>query len=396
MLQNLSREIFDLGEIIFKEGDMGGCAYLIEEGVIGIYASVNGQEKEINRIGKGELFGEVALIDNKSRTATARVLDQAVLIPIERDLVNELLDKTDPVVRHLLLVILERFRHRSGGKLMSYFDQDLEQPEIIQKRNSLKAEATSKLTMASEIDRALEQGEFEMHYQPICDMATGKVAGYESLIRWRHPSRGMVSPLDFLFIAEQTGQIREIGLWTLDRACRDWPALRKTTDFERPFVSVNMSPSQLTGERFLEEIRDILFEYKMPTSELKLELTETVIIEKPDIALDLLKRLKEMGSSLAIDDFGTGHSSLDILNRYPIGTLKIDLSFVKTMLTSMQSREIVNSSIKLAHSLKMDVVAEGIENEEIRNKLLELGCNFGQGWYFGKPLGLNEISGAIE
>jgi len=157
-----------------------------------------------------------------------------------------------------------------------------------------------------------------------------------------------------------------------------------------------MSPSQLTGERFLEEIRDILFEYKMPTSELKLELPETVIIEKPDIALDLLKKLKDMGSSLAIDDFGTGHSSLDILNRYPIGTLKIDLSFVKTMLTSMQSREIVNSSIKLAHSLKMDVVAEGIENEQIRNKLLELGCNFGQGWYFGKPLGLNEISGAIK
>jgi EAL domain-containing protein (putative c-di-GMP-specific phosphodiesterase class I) len=132
----------------------------------------------------------------------------------------------------------------------------------------------------------------------------------------------------------------------------------------------------------------------MPSSELKLELTETVIIDNPDVALDLLKQLRDMGSSLAIDDFGTGHSSLDILNRYPIGTLKVDISFVKTMLTSAQSKEIVNSSIRLAHSLKMDVVAEGIEDEDIRAKLLELGCNFGQGWLFGKPLELKNISGA--
>ena len=155
-----------------------------------------------------------------------------------------------------------------------------------------------------------------------------------------------------------------------------------------------MSPSQLTGDSFVEDVIAILARHRMPPTELKLELTETVIINKPDVALNLLTRLTEMGSSLAIDDFGTGHSSLDTLNRYPIGTMKVDRCFTNTMLTSAQSREIVASSIHLAHSLEMDVVAEGVETEDVRSKLLELGCNFGQGWLFGKPAELKNISPA--
>jgi EAL domain-containing protein (putative c-di-GMP-specific phosphodiesterase class I) len=203
----------------------------------------------------------------------------------------------------------------------------------------------------------------------------------------------MMPPLDFLWLAEQTGQIREVGLWTLARACRDWPVLRKTTNTETPFISVNMSPSQLTGERFVEDVKSILTRYGMSPTELKLELTETVIINNPEIALQLLLQLTELGSTLAIDDFGTGHSSLETLDRYPIGTLKVDRYFTSSMLASAQSREIVSSSIQLAHTLGMDVVAEGIETEAVRNKLLELGCNYGQGWLFGRPAELKDISG---
>jgi EAL domain-containing protein (putative c-di-GMP-specific phosphodiesterase class I) len=153
-----------------------------------------------------------------------------------------------------------------------------------------------------------------------------------------------------------------------------------------------MSPSQLTGERFVDEVKMVLTRYKMPVTELKLELTETVIINKPEVALQLLTHLREMGCSLAIDDFGTGHSSLDTLNRYPIGTMKVDRAFTSTMLTSPQSTKIVSSLIDLAHSLGMDVVAEGIETEEVRARLLELKCNFGQGWLFGKPAELKNIA----
>lgn len=395
MLNNLDREIYEAGDVIFKEGDAGDCAYLIEDGLIEIVVTADGQEQRVGQIGKRELFGEVALIDHQPRTATARALEKAVLIVIRRALVNELLEKTDPVVRHLLLVILDRYRNRRGTSQPQTEAQQLDQAEIESKRNSIRGEATQKLTMANDISRALVKDEFEMYYQPICDLPSGRVAGFEALIRWRHPTQGLVSPLDFLWLAEQTGQIRELGLWTLERSCRDWPALRKATNFAAPFVSVNMSPSQLTGDSFVEDVIAILARNRMPPTELKLELTETVIIDKPDVALNLLTRLTEMGSSLAIDDFGTGHSSLDTLNRYPIGTMKVDRCFTNTMLTSAQSREIVASSIHLAHSLHMDVVAEGVETEDVRSKLLELRCNFGQGWLFGKPAELKNISPAI-
>ncbi len=394
MLNNLDREIYEAGDVIFKEGGAGDCAYLIEDGVIEIVVTADGQEQRVNQIGKGQLFGEVALIDHQPRTATARALEKAVLIVIGRTLVNELLEKTDPVVRHLLLVILERYRNRRGTSQPQTEAQQLDQAEIASKHNSIRGEATQKLTMANDIGRALVKNEFEMYYQPICDLPSGQVAGFEALIRWHHPTQGLVSPLDFLWLAEQTGQIRELGLWTLERSCRDWPMLRKATNFTAPFVSVNMSPSQLTGDSFVEDVIAILARHRMPPTELKLELTETVIINKPDVALNLLTRLTEMGSSLAIDDFGTGHSSLDTLNRYPIGTMKVDRCFTNTMLTSAQSREIVASSIHLAHSLDMDVVAEGVETEDVRSRLLELGCNFGQGWLFGKPAELKNISPA--
>jgi len=391
MLNNLNRQIFGVSEVIFQEGDIGDCAYLIEDGIVVIAMNINGKEQQINQLSAGGLFGEVALIDHQPRTATARSLGEVVLIPISRGLVNELLEKTDPIVRHLLLTILGRYRNKHGESDPQTNGLAIDKTEITTKNDVIRGEATQKLTMASDINRALSKNEFEMFYQPICALSTGQVAGYEALIRWRHPRNGLIPPLDFLWIAEQTGLIRELGLWTLERSCRDWPTLRKSTNFALPFVSVNMSPSQLTGDSFIDNVKSVLSHYRMPTTELKLELTETVIIHDPDVALKLLNQLTELGCSLAIDDFGTGHSSLETLNRYPIGTMKVDRSFTCTMLTSTHSWEIVNSSIKLAHSLGMDVVAEGIETEDVRKALCDLDCNFGQGWLFGKPAELKNI-----
>ena len=383
MLKNLNRKICEVGDIIFQEGDEGDCAFLIEEGMVEISVMIEGRQLQVNKIGSKELFGEVALIDHQPRTATARAIEKTVLITIQRELVNELLEKTDPIVRHLLLVILDRFRNNRGNTQTQSPSQVL--AEIATKRSSIRGEATHKLTLANDMTRALQHDEFELYYQPICALATSHVAGYEALIRWRHPTHGLMPPLDFLWLAEQTGQIREIGLWTLERACRDWTILRRTTHADLPFISVNMSPSQLTGDSFVDDVKSIIKRYKMPPTELKLELTETVIINNPEVALQLLMQLTELGSTLAIDDFGTGNSSLETLDRYPIGTLKIDRYFTSSMLASAQSKEIVNSSIQLAHTLGMDVVAEGIETDDVRNKLLELGCNYGQGWLFGRP-----------
>jgi len=381
MLKNLHRENFSAGEIIFKEGDPGDSAYIIDEGSVEVSVSSTQQ----SRLGKGELFGEIALIDQQPRTATVRAVENTVLIPIPRQLVKELLEKTDPVVRHLLLTILERYR---STRNQPAFDPTR---TSIFKRDTTRGVATHQLRLAHDIAQALVEEQFEMFYQPICDLSSGRISGYEALIRWHHPTEGLVSPLDFLWVAEQTGQIREIGLWTLERACLDWPTLRQRINHHNPFVSVNLSPSQLTGDGFVDNVRVIVSQHQMPAAELKLELTETVIINNPDLALQLLSKLTEAGSTLALDDFGTGHSGLDALHRYPIGTMKIDRSFVSQMLTSHNSANIVQASIDLAHSLKMDVVAEGIETEEERLALLERGCDYGQGWLFGKPASLRSV-----
>lgn len=390
MFDELDREVFAAGEQIFNEGDNGDCAYLIEKGSVEVVVMDHGNERMVSRLGKGELFGEVALIDHQPRTASVRAVEKSVLVPIRRKLVEELLAKSDPILSHLLLIILERFRNKQGNNHAPVAGTEAQ--DISRKRSALKGEATHKLALAHEMTHALANSEFELYYQPICSLSDGRVAGYEALIRWQHPTDGLIEPMDFLWLAEQTGLIREIGLWTIERACRDWPELRQRTDFDTPFVSVNLSASQLVSEALVEDVKSIITRHKMKVTELKLELTETVIIEQPELALKILNKLIELGSGLALDDYGTGHSGLNHLQRYPIGTLKIDRSFITPMLESAQSHEIVRSSVALAHSLGMNVVAEGIEAKEVGARLLEMGCEFGQGWHYGKPATLNELA----
>jgi EAL domain-containing protein (putative c-di-GMP-specific phosphodiesterase class I) len=390
MFDEFDREIFTSGQQIFKCGDMGDCAYLVEEGRVEVLVVKEGSEQRIGLIGKDELFGEVSLLDYQPRTATVRAIERTVLVPIPRKMMEGLLEKSDPVLRHLLLVILERFRNRHDGSALSSTNT-IVSPEQSRRRSIVKGEATQKLSLAHGMKRALAHEEFQLYYQPICDLAGGRVAGFEALIRWHHPTDGVMPPKDFLWIAEQTGLIHEIGLWTLERACRDWSTLRKFTDYESPFVSVNLSAAQLSNERLVEEVQSIIASQKMDAAQLKLELTETAMVEHPEDALKIMHRLIELGCSLALDDYGAGHSGLGHLQRYPLATLKIDGAFVEPILQSAQSLEIVRSTVALAHSLGMSVVAEGVEAEGVRARLLEMKCDFGQGWYFGRSATLQEL-----
>lgn len=391
MLESLHRQIFSPGEVIFHEGEFGDCAYLIETGLVEVCIGSPGKQSRISLLGSGELIGEVALIDHQKRTATVRALRETSAVPIARDMVEELLEKTDPLICHLLRVILGRFRTTQGSlapQLLNELGMVIERSNIPE---SLRLAASYDLSLAQDIAHALLTDQFEMHYQPICRLSDSKIVGYEALIRWQHPREGMLPPLDFLWLAERTGQVRAIGLWTLERACRDWPTLRAGMDVEAPFISVNLSASQLTGNSLVEDVRSILVNQNMPPSELKLELTENIIIGRPEIATQILTSLMGLGGSLALDDFGTAYSGLDYLQRFPIGTIKIDRLFISQLLSSPVNEEIVRSSVNLAHSLGMDVVAEGVESEETRDKLLQLDCNFGQGWLFGKAAALEKI-----
>lgn len=386
MFDEFDRSVLARGESVFNAGDAGDCAYVVEEGSVEIYVVLeDGSERHLSTMGKGEMFGEIALIDEKPRTANVRALERTVLVPIQRALVNDLLSKSDPILRHLLMVILERFRNQIAPTATAY-----PYPQAKQ-HNALRGQANQKLSLAHGLTRALAREEFHLYYQPICDLKNNLITGFEALIRWQHPKRGLVEPMEFLALAEQTGLIREIGLWTLERACRDWHALRRLTKNEHPFVSVNLSACQLTTSSLVEDIKAVIEHYSMPPQELKLELTETVMVERPDEALVILNQLIGLGSSLAVDDYGTGHSGLDYLQRYPIGTMKVDRSFAAYVVKSPQSREIVRSSIALAHSLGMNVVAEGIEDEDVCAELAKLHCDFGQGWLFGKAMSLDDL-----
>lgn len=383
MLDALDRQLLVKNEIVFRNGEMGDCAYLIESGSVEVLIETILGEQRIATFEKGELFGEIALIDCQPRTATVRAIEKTVLIPIPRQLIDHLLSKSDPILRHLLMVILERFRNMWGPVLGPGLpDSD---DSKIRQLKEVKGEATQKLSLAHGIKRALTQEEFALYYQPICNLSDRRVAGYEALIRWNHPTDGLVPPMEFLWLAEQTGLIHDLGMWTLERACRDWPQLRKHTSVDSPFVSVNLSASQLLEEGLVDRVRNTIARYNMPHTELKLELTESVVVERPEEAMVILSRLIEFGSTLALDDYGTGYSGLDHLQRYPIATLKLDRAFIAPLLESEASYEIVRSSIALAHSLGMKVVAEGIETEAVNDVLLQLGCDYGQGWLFGKP-----------
>jgi diguanylate cyclase len=390
LFDELDREVFASGQQIFKFGDAGDCAYLIEEGMVEVLIVKQGFEHRIRLIGKGELFGEVSLIDYQPRTATVRAIERTVLVPIPRKLMEGLLEKSDPVLRHLLLVILDRFRNRNDGSAL-FAPSSVISPEQSMRRSTVKDEATQKLSLAHGMKRALAREEFQLYYQPICNLADGGVAGFEALLRWHHPTDGPIQPNDFLWVAEQTGLIHEIGLWTLERACRDWNTLRQFTTYTKPFVSVNLSAVQLSNEMLAEQVKGIMSSQRIDPAELKLELTETVMVEHPETALKIMHRLIELGCSLALDDYGAGHSGLRHLQRYPLDTLKIDGAFVEPILASAQSLEIVRSSVALAHSLGMSVVAEGVETEGVGAKLMEMKCDFGQGWYFGRPATLHEL-----
>ena len=214
-----------------------------------------------------------------------------------------------------------------------------------------------------------------------------KLAGFEALIRWNRPGKGLVGPGDFIEFAEDTGLINPIGSWVLEESCRqmsEWQTVFENSNALT--INVNISGVQFSQPNFLTEISTILKETKLSPSMLKLEITESVIMENAESAAAMLSELKALGSKLAIDDFGTGYSSFSHLHRFPIDTLKIDRTFVSRLGDSHESAEIIRAILMLAHNLRMVVVAEGVETAEQANQLKLLGCDYAQGYFLGKPM----------
>ena len=238
--------------------------------------------------------------------------------------------------------------------------------------------------MESTLRRALEGKEFELYFHPKFKLVDGKLVGVEALVRWNHPELGVVGPNRFIPIAEETGLIVPLGAWVLDRACRqsrDW-----SVKFRRDVpMAVNLSVGQF-NKGLTRTVSDALAAAGLPPQLLELEVTESMLMKNVDENIDVLRKLSDFGVTIAIDDFGTGYSSLAYLRRFQVDTLKIDQSFVRDVDTNLDDAAIVEAIIALGHSLKLNVVAEGVETEEQKQQLLKLKCDQCQGYLFGEPV----------
>ncbi|MBV8564707.1 MAG: EAL domain-containing protein [Methylobacteriaceae bacterium] len=253
-------------------------------------------------------------------------------------------------------------------------------------RQGMRAQRSDRPSLESDLRRAIERGEIAVHFQPIVRLQDRTVAGFEALLRWEHPRLGRISPVEFIPIAEESGLIVDLGVFALERTARELAAWQQALEVAPPiFASVNVSSRQLLRHDLLHDVKAVLTRSSVLAGSLKLELTESLLMENPEYGAQMLERIRELGAGLALDDFGTGYSSLSYLQRFPFDTVKIDQSFVRQ--NGKGTRPIIlRSMIALAHDLGMEVVAEGAETESDSIELYQLGCEYAQGFAFGYPM----------
>jgi EAL domain-containing protein (putative c-di-GMP-specific phosphodiesterase class I) len=279
----------------------------------------------------------------------------------------------------------------SGGELL----RDAEAATAVAKRRArggwlrfspeMQADAMRRLVLSADLRAGLERGEFTVRYQPIIDMVSGSVTGAEALVRWEHPTRGSVGPLEFIPYAEESGFIRSLGGWVLEEACGQAAEWAELLAGEPLSVSVNVSAGQLLTGSFYGEVRDVLARTGLPAHLLTLEITESALLGDLDRIRVDLAQLRALGVTIALDDFGTGYSSLAYLRRLPVDIVKIDRSFVTDVECGEEEAAVVRAVLKLARIFGFRTVAEGIEREEQRRTLAALGCDLGQGYLISRP-----------
>jgi EAL domain-containing protein (putative c-di-GMP-specific phosphodiesterase class I)/CRP-like cAMP-binding protein len=415
---------FQENDFLFEEGDVGECAYIIESGSVELSIDKGGRILVIATLGEGEVLGEMAIIDKRPRTATARALVETKTIAIPLEYIEQKIEAADPTVRLFLRLVMERYRdiharlshvlesmspshdNASGddidsptGEIRNIMSQYMDMQKRItsalslstfKARKSALGEETIKstrrlVTEEKNLKAALENDEFCVHYQPIVELKTGNTVGCEALVRWNHPSGKLVLPNHFIERAETSGLIIDLGYWIAERACQFQSRLN--SQFEQPlFVTINLSGKQFDDSGLIQSLADIMDRTGAIHEQIKFEITESLLLDNPEIAGKALFKLKETRAKLAIDDFGTGYSSFSYLHRYPFDTMKIDGSFVQAMLRNKKSNEITKSLVNLSHDLGMNVVAEGIRNSSEAELLRDYNAEYGQGFYFSKAV----------
>lgn len=388
-----TRKIVKAGDIILRQGDEGESAYIIEKGQVEILIEkANGLIHRVGTRGPGTIIGEMALVDNEPRMATIKALQECSLLEITKADFNRRLKTADPVIQIISQVILTRYRDMlTRAAILKEMDA-YPTPEELERGYLENANAVENIIMANEFRAAIGTDQLSLHYQPIINLQSGYVDGFEALMRWNHPEKGNISPAIFIPIAEESGLIIEASRWALRESCRALKRIEGRVGLERDlFMSVNFSATDFAEENFLDQLYTTLSETDVEPHKVHLEITERLLMNQPQNAKDTLTLCRKAGLGISIDDFGTGYSSLSYLHYYPINTLKIDQSFIRNMMGDKSSKELVKSIIALGSNMNMEIIAEGVESADEARALLDMGCQQAQGYYFCKPKPEKEI-----
>jgi diguanylate cyclase len=380
MADNLPTEFYRAGETVFREGETGDRAYLIQSGRVRIESSAGGRTIVFAEFGANEIIGEMALMDDSSRSATIVASSDTVLVPVTRSLITERLKDTDPITRLLLHGLLTRLR-RTNRRLSGIDDIP---PAIFPEMTTPVLE---EIELNNTLERMIADGTIELHFQPIVHAQNLETAGFEALLRTGAALPDSLSIQHLIEHAERTGLVLPLGLRVLQIG-QDALARFRALHNGPLFVSVNMSARQLEQPEHVRLLTEAITARAQPG--LKLELTETALLNSPEACAQALEQLKEAGASIALDDFGTGFSSLGYLDRLPLDTLKIDRTFVRLLDENRNSQRIVRAIVGLAQELELDTVAEGVETELQLRVLRDIGCDFIQGFLISRPLCLDD------
>ncbi|MCK5769912.1 EAL domain-containing protein [Algiphilus sp.] len=359
------------GEDIFRQGDAGDEAFIIEQGRVAIWSvGASGEREAVAELGPGEVFGEMALVNRKPRAAGASAREPTRLRAISRAHLQQRLDASDPLLRLVLGTVMARLRATLG---------DTPSPPSRDRQPDDAQDALRALQQEHAISAGLDDGEFRLHFQPVLRLSDRAPVGYEALARWERDGR-LVPPPEFIPVTERSDLAIRFGRWVGATAVAALAALD-----DAAYVSINVSVRQFGDALVLDQIADALAERGIPTARMRLEVTETHLLTQWDSAIAWLDRARAIGMGIMLDDFGTGYSSLAYLHRLPLTALKIDRSFVATMLSDPASAKILRTITLLARDLDVDCIAEGIESDAQADALVDLGVAYGQGFLFGRP-----------
>jgi diguanylate cyclase len=400
----IKRYVFPRGTVLFQKGDSRHCAYLIDKGEVRIFGNdEGGEDKLLCVLGEGEIFGEMALIEDNPRTATAVTATESEIFIIPRDALYERIKGLDPIIGLLIGLLIERYRitrihlpesvkQDELGDFIEKLSRHERMPGEALRLNNIQRQrelALKEMKLEQELRAGLEHKEFIPYLQPIMHMPDRRLAGFEALIRWQHPEKGLLTPYEFIPVAERTGVIHNLDRLMLEKACAIIPQMKKHAG-EDIFISVNLSGISFGALDVVETVSNTLERAKIDPSNINLEVTESALIGDPEAARQALAALKELGVGISLDDFGTGYSSLGYLHAFTFDALKIDRSFVSQLSNGRKSIDIVRAIVALARNFNLGIVAEGIEGEKEIEILNDLGCEMGQGYLFSKPLSVQD------